>query len=277
MSQDPQYPFASDDAERERLVRQSKAMEASTERLCRAAGIGPGMRVLDLGSGSGDVAFLVASIVGSTGEVVGIERDPGSVAFACRRAAEKGLFNVAFLEGDCRECMFDRPFDAAVGRFVLMYQGDPTAAIVAIARHIRSGGVVAFQEVNLNFEKPCATVWPPLPLFQRVSSWLREALQRMGTQEMMGSRLYSCFVEAGLKPSPQMEGFTMVYHGPEGDLFWRLTSWVRSMLPRIVELGIATAAEIDVDTLEARLRSEAPLTGMVGHDAVVISAWATKP
>jgi ubiquinone/menaquinone biosynthesis C-methylase UbiE len=46
-----------------------------TERLLRSAGIEPGMRVLDIGCGAGDVSMLAAELVGSTGSVVGIDRN----------------------------------------------------------------------------------------------------------------------------------------------------------------------------------------------------------
>ncbi len=73
-----QYALGSTDAEHERLIWQAERVAPLTERLFREAGIGPGQRVLDLGSGVGDVAMLAARLVGPSGEVVGIERDPRS-------------------------------------------------------------------------------------------------------------------------------------------------------------------------------------------------------
>ena len=68
------YALCSTDQEHERLIWQAERVAPFTERLFREAGIGPGQRVLDLGSGVGDVAMMVARLVGPTGEVVGIER-----------------------------------------------------------------------------------------------------------------------------------------------------------------------------------------------------------
>ena len=61
--------------EHERLIRQARIFNPFTERLFRNAGVARGQRVLDIGSGVGDVAMLVAKLVGPTGEVVGVERD----------------------------------------------------------------------------------------------------------------------------------------------------------------------------------------------------------
>ena len=77
--------------ELERLMFQGRLLRPMTERLLRGAGIGPGMSVLDVGSGAGDVALLAAELVGPSGSVTGIDRDERSVALAARRADSLGL------------------------------------------------------------------------------------------------------------------------------------------------------------------------------------------
>src|SRR3974377_2501831 len=95
-----EYALGSDDAEHARLIRQAEWLAQPTERLFRAAGICAGQRVLDLGSGVGDVSLIAASIVGSEGEVVGAERDPRAVARATARARELGLKNGRLTPGE---------------------------------------------------------------------------------------------------------------------------------------------------------------------------------
>src|SRR5438270_3319981 len=108
------YVLGYTDAEQGRLIRQATLIAPHTERLFREAGIGPGHRVLDLGSGMGDVAMLVAGLVGTSGEVVGIERDAASIERAQARVAAAGLGNVSFLNTDVNKIVIDQPFDAAV-------------------------------------------------------------------------------------------------------------------------------------------------------------------
>lgn len=110
----PHYSLGSTDAEHERLICQASLLAPLTERLFREAAIGPGQRVLDLGSGVGDVAMLVAQLIGPSGEVVGVERDAHSIARARARAAEAGLRNVSFTESDVSQIANTKPFDAAV-------------------------------------------------------------------------------------------------------------------------------------------------------------------
>jgi tRNA G46 methylase TrmB len=119
------YALGSTDAEHERLIRQAAWLVSHTERLFRDAGMGPGQRVLDIGSGVGDVAILAAKIVGPSGEVVGIERDPRSISRARARVTELGLDNVTFTHSDVSQVPSDKPFDAAVGRYILFFLPDP--------------------------------------------------------------------------------------------------------------------------------------------------------
>jgi ubiquinone/menaquinone biosynthesis C-methylase UbiE len=56
-----------------------------------AAGIRPGMLVLDLGCGAGDVAFVAAGLVGPDGHVVGVDRSPEALPRAWLRAEQLAL------------------------------------------------------------------------------------------------------------------------------------------------------------------------------------------
>src|SRR5438874_5033662 len=110
------YALGSTDSEHERLIRQATRLAPYTERFFREAGIGPGQCVLDLGSGVGDVAMLVARLVGPSGDVVGIERDPRSITRANARLAEAGVRNVTFTQSDVSQIASASLFDAVVGR-----------------------------------------------------------------------------------------------------------------------------------------------------------------
>src|SRR6266446_1665609 len=137
------YVLGSTDSEHERLIRQAARLAPFTERLFREAGIGPGQRVLDIGSGVGDVAMLGARLVGPSGEVVGIERDPRSLDRARARVAEAGLHNVSFMQSDVSQITASEPFDAAVGRFILMWLPDSASVLRQLSRLVRPGGILA--------------------------------------------------------------------------------------------------------------------------------------
>ncbi|HVP98316.1 MAG TPA: methyltransferase domain-containing protein, partial [Roseiarcus sp.] len=96
------------------LIRQGTIINPLTERLFREAGLGPGQRVLDIGSGIGEVAMLAARMVGPSGSVVAAERYSATVAAARRRAEQSGPDNVSFIEGDIAKIDGSEPFDAVV-------------------------------------------------------------------------------------------------------------------------------------------------------------------
>ena len=167
------YALGSTDAEHERLIRQAARLGPLTERLFREAGIGPGQRVLDLGSGVGDVAMLAARLVGPAGEVLGVERDPRSIARARTRADEAGLCNARFTQSDVNQISSDQLFDAAVGRLILEFVPDPVAALRSVSRLVRPGGVVAFHEVS---HAPVLALSAHLPLWSASASLITQTL-----------------------------------------------------------------------------------------------------
>src|SRR5688572_8662977 len=131
-----EYVLGHSRRELERLTSQARLIEPITREFFSAAGIVSGMRVLEVGSGSGDVAFLCATLVGDQGSVVGIDRAPAAVAAARQRAEARSLRNVSFLEGDPTGFAFDERFDAVVGRYVLLFQADVARILRRLARCI---------------------------------------------------------------------------------------------------------------------------------------------
>jgi methyltransferase family protein len=92
------------DAHADLLTASDQIANGASQAFFRDAGIIPGMRVFDVGSGAGDVAFLVADLVGDSGEVVGVDRAPNAVARAEARADAESRRNVFFREGDPLKC-----------------------------------------------------------------------------------------------------------------------------------------------------------------------------
>jgi ubiquinone/menaquinone biosynthesis C-methylase UbiE len=270
---DADYVLGRTDAEHRRLVQQALFLRPSTERMLRAAGVGLGMRVLDVGCGMGDVSFLVTELVGPSGSVVGIDVDADALAVAEERRAAMTLANVSFVQGDFRSAALGGEFDAAVGRLVLMYQADPTDALRAIARRLRPDGIVAFQEPALR-----ALPWQPQgpQLLTSVVTWMREVFARSGAHMNVGWELYWRMRDAGLRPHSVPLGEVPLGVGPDSVAYDRWATLTRSLQPKIIEYGLATEAEIDIETLEQRLREEALATRATIplFSGVLVGQWA---
>jgi SAM-dependent methyltransferase len=279
--EDPGYALSSSSgAEHERLLRQADWYAPYTRRLFISAGIEPGMRVLDVGCGPGAVSFLAGELVGPHGSVVGVERDAAAVENARQRARERGVDNVEFLLGDFREVEPEgEPFDALVGRLVLMFQADPSAAVAAAARHVRAGGIVAFAEMCLRIGSvdPERTLisWPPTPAWRQLSRWVNDMHKRLGTQTDMGYRLPETYAAAGLAPCTQLAGELVLAVGD--DAVDRIVDLARSFLPMIVQTGVASAAEVSIDTLAERLRADTGRAGPAVGWPPVVGGFTTTP
>src|SRR5262249_37369092 len=132
--------------EQRRLAEQGVILQPITQRLFRDAGLRRGMRVLDVGCGVGDVTCLVAEMVGSQGSVVGVDYAGSVLSTARKRVASRGLSWARFIEADISQVSLSDlgspPFDAVVGRLVLMYQSDPTGVLRRLAGMVRPGGTV---------------------------------------------------------------------------------------------------------------------------------------
>ena len=88
------YVLCHSDFEIERLKIQAAVLADITRRLIRECGIQPGMRVLDIGCGAGDVSMLLADAVGPSGLVVAIDREARAVETARSRAEVAGYCNI---------------------------------------------------------------------------------------------------------------------------------------------------------------------------------------
>jgi SAM-dependent methyltransferase len=264
------YQLGSDASELERLDLQGRALAPATRTIFQSAGLVEGMRVLDLGSGSGAVSFVVAELVGSDGQVVGIDQSPDAVANATARASERGLSNVRFVVGDIHERAPGGPFDAIVGRLVLMYVKDPSAVLRAHASVLRAGGVV----VSIELDIPSARSLPSTPLVTRVLSWVVEAFKAANVDPALGPRLWSILSEADLRPLGMIG--VQPHFGPDDrDGAAILAGVVGVALPLIERAGVATAAKVDADTLQQRIGDELAAAQAVFAHPILIGAWGT--
>jgi ubiquinone/menaquinone biosynthesis C-methylase UbiE len=265
------YALGYTDAEQERLMRQAALIAPYTERLFREAGIGMGHRVLDLGSGMGDVSMLVAGLVGVSGEVVGIERDAVSIERAQARVAKAGFRNVTFLKTDVNEIVIDQRFDAVVGRFVLMFLPDPVSVLRSASRLVRPGGVLAFQEPSWI---PMLALGDRLPLWSCVLRSIHETILRSGANPEMGLALYSIFQEIGL-PAPKMH--LEIPLGSDTGFVQIISDMVCSLQPLATVHNVSLEELGDLNTLRDRICAEIAAANTVVSVVPLLGAWSRKP
>ena len=210
--------------------------------------------------------------MGSQGTVVGVDKDPIVIETARKRACHAGLENVTFVEGDICSIAASGDFDAVVGRLILMYLTEPVRVIRKLLGHLRPGGIAAFQEADWTYRP---AVLPPSRHAEQIYDWMLRCFQMAGVETQMGLKLYRAFLEAGFS-EPQMRFEAPLGGGSNWDGYDYLANSVRSMLPVLLKFSIATAAEVDIDSLAQRLHEE--ITGQNGVIMLspLVGIWAIK-
>jgi SAM-dependent methyltransferase len=105
-----------------------------------AAGLQPGMHVLDVAAGTGDQTIVAARIVGPSGSVLATDISESMLSVAAHVAREDGLTNVQTLVADAAALpLAPASFDAAICRFGLMFITDLEAALVRIREGLKPG------------------------------------------------------------------------------------------------------------------------------------------
>ena len=266
----PAYVLGHSNFELERLARQERLIGKMTREYFKSAGIGPGMRVLDVGSGTGLVAFHAAELVGRSGEVIGTDLALEAVAAANGNAVASALSHVSFRHGNPVEMSFEQKFDAIVGRYVLMFQADQSDMLRRLAKHLKPGGVIAFHEPDWSFVRSD----PVAPVYELCCAWITDTFERVGTSTNMSAKLHHAFLGAGFA-SPTMEMQAVI-----GDAV-SAADWLRAvaeltivLAPTMERQGVAQLADIGCETLVERIVQDAS-----GHRSMVIGraeigAWA---
>ena len=264
-----QYAMGRTRREYARLARQGEIMKPMTRRLFTEAGIQPGMRVLDLGSGAGDVCMLLAELVGPSGKVIGLDLDDQALQHARERATAAGFTNITFTHSDFTHYVPDAPLDAIVGRLVLMYQADPAEALSKLTHHLRPGGIVAFIEPW--FQSPPG----PDSTIKKSITCVVETLRRSGAHVDLGPRIHRVFQSAGL-PLPNMRFEAVMDPRPDSPIYDYIAETVANILPKAIEYGIPGATEIDVTTIASAIRAEMNAVGYAMLTSPMICAWCVK-
>ncbi len=262
------YVLGHADVEVQRLLLQGRLYNDYTEHALRLAGLRPGMRVLDVGCGPGDVSFVAARLVGPTGSVLGVDAAPEMIELARARSAEQGLSAVHFMRAAIDEIALDEPVDAVVGRLILMHLPDPAATVRHLSSFVRPGGVIAFSENDITGARST----PDIPLFGQVTAGIVRAFEAMGLSPRFGTTLHTVFADAGLG-APQLTLGTPIGTAAQPDILayaaevWRLVS------PIAEQTGFAIDELADVDNFVPLFRQEALAADALITMPPIITAW----
>jgi ubiquinone/menaquinone biosynthesis C-methylase UbiE len=248
--------------EQDRLARLNDLLN---DRALAELGLNPGDRVLDVGSGLGQLARAMARRVGPGGRVLGIERSPDQIAGARRLATAAGEADlIEFREGDAQRLPLRDDewgtFDVAHARFVVEHVTDPVNVVRQMVRAVRPGGRVVLQDdghdtFRLSPEPPgFAPLW---------RSYIR-TYDRVGNDPLIGHRLVSLLHQAGAAPTRNNWMFfgSCSGHPDLGAYVENIVRILEGVRQPILDVGELDAAAFDASLAALREWGTRPDCGM---------------
>lgn len=116
----------------------------------------PGFAVLDVGCGTGAITAGIAKAVGSSGSVIGVDRDTGLLELA--RAAHGGIANLRFEHADAADLSYTADFDIVTAARALQWISRPELALSKMKQAVKPGGLLVALDYNHR-----ANAWRPHP------------------------------------------------------------------------------------------------------------------
>jgi SAM-dependent methyltransferase len=264
------YALGSSLGESARLQRQAEELADDSAVLLDRVGLGPGQRAIDLGCGPRGILDLLAERVGPAGRVVGLDSDPAHAAMAAEVAGARGLSGVQVITGDARSTgLPSGSFDVVHARTLLVNLPEPAEVVAEMARLARPGGWVASVEPDTEH----ALCYPPHPAFDRLLDIFAVAFRRNGADPWIGRRVPELLRRAGLE-DVEVDARVQMYPPGNARRTLRL-DLVQAIRPQVLEMGLATAAELDELNAAARAHFDDPQT--VVMSSLLFRTWGRKP
>ena len=253
---------------RERLRILARVMHAGSTSLFDRLGLSDGLACLDVGCGGGDVTLELARRVAPKGRAVGADIDSTKLELARQEAQQQGIANVEFRLADIRDVSGAPEFDVVYSRFLLTHLSDPGGAVNAFHRQLRSGGLLAVEDVDFSGH----FTDPESGATRRFHELYCAVVRRRGGDPNIGPRLPSLLKACGLEDI----GVSVVQPiGMEGEVKLINPLTMENIADAVLEDGLATRAEIDEIVRE--LYDFAADQSTVAGVPRVVQAWGRRP
>lgn len=239
-----EYVLGTGGDELARLALQHRLWSDCAHQVWQRAGIRPGQRVLDVGSGPGYAAFDLAQLVTKAGAVLAVDESAGFVEHANAQAAARGLPWLRARAGDVQRLADalagEAPFDLAYARWVLCFVRDPEAVVRGVAAALRAGGCFVIHDY---FNYGAMTTAPrrkshDLAVAATMKSWRANG----GDPDVMG-RVPAMLVAHGFAIE-HVQPHNRIARGGDAMFAWPDTWW-RTFAPKLVGMGLLAAADCE--------------------------------
>ncbi|GAA0466626.1 methyltransferase domain-containing protein [Parasphingorhabdus litoris] len=231
-----------------------------TSRFLRDAGLKPGIRVLDIGCANGHLTRELAELVGKKGHIHGVDSSDDRLAEARDQTADPRQAGITYENVDLARRLPDwEPFDAIVGRRILMYLPDAGETVRRLAALLKPDGLMIFQEHSA-IGMPFAA--QPIPQHRQAHDWMWRTIAAEQGTITMGLDLPKLFKQAGLGIDDYRAEAIMLGSG-DGQGIEDIASY---MVDRVIDAGVADRETIQPDSLAQRLVEERQLASPIAWD-----------
>jgi SAM-dependent methyltransferase len=251
----------------QRLKVVSRVMHESTCEALDKVGIREGMVCLDMGCGSGDVAFELARRVGPKGKAVAADIDNTKLDLAREEAQKLDLSNVEFRNVDIREQGRASEYDFIHARFLLTHLRDPIAAVEAFHHQLKPDGWCLLQDIDFTG----LFVYPECFSFRRFHELYCHVVRHRGGDPDIGPRLPLLLRGRGFTNIGVAVVQPVACEG-EAKLLNALT--MESIADAVVEDKLASREEIDSIVRELYDYAANPAT--IAGAPRIVQSWGQK-
>ncbi len=231
-----------------------------TSRFLRDAGLKPGMRALDIGCANGLLTRELAELVGKNGHVHGVDSNEDLLAEARKQPTRPDHAAITYENVDLVGSLPDwEPFDAIVGRRILMYLPEVAELLQRLTALLKPGGLMIFQEHSATGMPYAAQ---PIPQHRQAHDWMWRTIAAEQGSITMGLDLPNLFQQAGLSIDHYRAEAIMLGSAPDQGI----EDIARYMVGRVIDAGVADRKTIQPDSLTDRLVEERRLTSPIVWD-----------
>ena len=264
------YVLARTSDEYRRLVLQARLWAEATDRALAKAGLGPGMRALDIGCGPGEVMRAMGRLVGPGGSVTGVDIDTaiGGEALAVLNAEGPPIYHFEHFDLTSDQEAPGAPYDLVFARLVVFHMADQPGALRRLWRWVKPGGSLLIMEYDMARMRS----YPPVPAIDEGRRLVEHGFTAAGRDIEIGLRVPGHFLTAGIGAP---DGCETAGHIMNAAVVARMVSGVlASLRPAIERMGLADSAHLDAVFKD--LASVSPDDGF-GRSPDLTATWKRKP
>lgn len=260
--------LAAGEAAVDRLLLLHEIFGPGTEELLRTAEISEGMRVAEIGCGTGLTALWTGERVGHRGAVIAVDASGEQLRIAERNAAAAGVRNISFRQADAYHTGLPREsFDLVFSRFLMCHLREPPRALAEMRSLLRPGGILVCED----HDDGGIFTEPPTHAYKRLTEISQAVNQARGFDSLIGLKLPRLVMHEGFStPRVRVNQIALLQGRPKR--FWEIT--LREAAPAILAVKASTADELESICTEMQaIASDNSILLMLAR---VTQVWARK-